>query len=366
LGSDKAWNEYGKELISIGVENQVSTPPFWTFSKELTAKQTGEYCDPDSPGGRSWGNLSDDKFHGTGDFQSSRFQEKVRRVLNRLTPPQHARGSRLLDEDLIKTLKRRRFVGGANFWYSTRAVFGRDIDGAPKQGLFSFNEYDAEVNRTTMLSWPLLKLRLRSKENIMGTAWFVAAWVKCVLAEGFGFDLADQAVNSEHELSFRPYNGPAGEELTWTLGKMVQVVAGNKEIVQLSLDDITAKHKQAQIDVMKEKATRCQELAWDYLSILCSLPDVDEKDPARAKRLEESARAALATAWSMQHAAAKLRGDEPKDKLLSPKDQLVVVGELRKEISDEAAKAGDDNLPNMQVKVKEAIRKLGKQPEEAV
>jgi Golgi nucleoside diphosphatase len=366
LGSDKAWNEYGKELISINVRNQVSTPPFWTFSKELTAKQTGEYCDPDSPGGRRWGNLSNNKFHGTGDFQSSRFQEKVRRVLNRLTPPQHARGSRLLDEDLIKTLKRRRFVGGANFWYSTRAVFGRDIDGAPKQGLFSFNEYDAEVNRTTMLSWPLLKLRLRSKENIMGTAWFVAAWVKCVLAEGFGFDLADQAVNSEHELSFRPYNGPAGEELTWTLGKMVQVVAGNKEIVQLSLDDITAKHKQAQIDVMKEKATRCQELAWDYLSILCSLPDVDEKDPARAKRLEESARAALATAWSMQHAAAKLRGDEPKDKLLSPKDQLVVVGELRKEISDEAAKAGDDNLPNMQVKVKEAIRKLGKQPEEAV
>ncbi|KAJ7879068.1 nucleoside phosphatase family-domain-containing protein [Mycena olivaceomarginata] len=349
LGSDKAWNEYGKELISINVKNQ-----------------TGEYRDPDSPGGRSWENLSGDRFHGTGDFQSSRFQEKVRRVLKHLTPPQHARGSRLLDEDLIKTLKRRCFVGGANFWYSTRALFGRDIDGAPKQGLFSFNEYDTEVNRTTMLSWPLLKLRLRNKENIMGTAWFVAAWVKCVLAEGFGFNLADQAVNSEHELSFHPYNGPAGEELTWTLGKMVQVIAGNKEIVQLSLDKITAKHKQVQIDVMEKKAARCQELAWDYLSILCSLPDVDKKDPARAKRLEELARAALATAWSMQNAAAKLRGDDPKDKLLSLKDQLVVVGKLRKEISDEAENTGDDNLPNMQVKVKEAIRKLGKRPEEAV
>ncbi|KAJ7319370.1 nucleoside phosphatase family-domain-containing protein [Mycena albidolilacea] len=308
LGSDKVWNKYGKELISINVKNQ-----------------TGEYCDPDSPGGRSWGNLSGDKFHGTGDFQSSRFQEKVRRVLNRLTPPQHTLGLRLLDEDLITTLKWRRFVGGANFWYSTCAVFGQDIDGAPKQGLFSFNEYDAEVNRTTMLSWPLLKLRLQSKENIMGTAWFVAAWVK--------LSTPSMSSRSAHTMDLR----------------MVQVIAGNKEIVQLSLDGITAKHKQAQIDVMKEKAAHY----------------VDEKDPARAKRLEESARAALATAWSMQHAAAKLRSDDPKDKLLSPKDQLVVVGELRKEISDEAANTGDDNLPNMQVKVKEAIRKLGKQPEEA-
>ncbi|KAF7363834.1 Golgi apyrase [Mycena sanguinolenta] len=407
LGSNKAWNEYEEELKSIGEREKtwedVHNPVDSTGQTVQTRKR---YVDPDSPRDRIWTNpkLPGVEFRGTGDFQPSRFQEKVRRVLNRLAPPQHARGSRLLDEDLIKTLERRRFVGGANFWYSTRTVFGQDINGDPKQGLFSFSEYDAEVNRTAMLSWPLLKLRLGSDDDIVGKAWFMAAWVKCVLAEGFGFNLVDQAVDSEQELSFRPYNGPGGEELTWTLGKIVQVVGGDVDIKPLSLVDVTDKHERAQIGVMREKAARCQELAWDYLSILCSLPDqkdpardvnredlaraakaavavarlpeaevksklgrdpmddrlitekqmlqgvhgsykkdparnVDKKDPARARRLEELARAALATAWSMRQAAAKLGGDAKNQQLIAKDEQLVVVRDLCMKISAEAKKA---------------------------
>ncbi|KAF7376830.1 Golgi apyrase [Mycena sanguinolenta] len=337
------------EYVKIDQTDGVSTPgdPIIDNRKEKTEiRKLKCYFDPDSPRNRIWTNpkVPGVEFCGTGDFQPSRFQEKVRRVLNCLAPPQHARGSRLLDEGLIKTLEGRRFVGGANFWYSTRAVFGKDIDGKPKRGLFSFNEYDAEVNRTTMLSWPLLKLRLPKKEDIMGTAWFVAVWVKCVLAEGFGFNLVDQAVNSEHELSFRPYHGPEGEELTWTLGKAVQFAAGDDVGIEpLTLDHITAKHKQAQIDVKNEKATHCQELAWDYLSILSSLP-IEGKDAERARRLEE-ARVVLATAWSMRQAANNLSG-----KLLSSKEhQLKVVRELQDKISKAAH--------GYEVEVKKVVKK---------
>jgi hypothetical protein len=188
----------------------------------------------------------------------------------------------------------------------------------------------------------------------------VAAWVKCVLAEGFGLDLVDQAVDSEHELSFRPYNGPEDAELTWTLGKMVQVITGNTKIEKLRLDQIVTKHNKIQRDVMEEKAARCQELAVDYLSILCSLPDVDNKDAARAKRLEESARAALATSWSMLQAGGDLRHKAPKGaRLLNPKEQLVVVRRLWMEISREVKEAGEDAVIDMEGKFAQAIWDLG-------
>ncbi|KZP28631.1 hypothetical protein FIBSPDRAFT_852347 [Athelia psychrophila] len=149
LGSNQGWREYQSDVVATGA--------------------TETFVDPHSPHGRKWTytdapGSNPHKLRGEGAFDSQRFHEKVLKVLDRLSQPTPARGSRLLDENLVAALKARRFVGGANFWYSTREVFGRNIDleGTPKTTVFSFEEYLAEVKSTTELAWPYLQLRLVS------------------------------------------------------------------------------------------------------------------------------------------------------------------------------------------------------------
>ncbi|KIK64415.1 hypothetical protein GYMLUDRAFT_240959 [Collybiopsis luxurians FD-317 M1] len=151
LGSNKAWEEYQKDL-----------------PRHSRMDENGMH----------------------GEFDAVQFEMEVARILDRLAPPRNPGGSRLLDGNLVKALKASRFH---------------------KKSVFRFEEYEAEVHRTTMLSWPLLQLRLRHRdEEVMGKAWFSA--------------------ETEDELSFRPYNGPNGKGLTWTLGKMVQFVTGDKAV----------------------------------------------------------------------------------------------------------------------------------------
>ncbi|KAF7966669.1 hypothetical protein HWV62_37535 [Athelia sp. TMB] len=141
LGSNQAWREYQNDLVITKPENDA-----------------GEVVhDPDSPYARRWRydqpaesaanhHAQPWEIRGSGEFDPERFHKKVLKVLDRLSQPAPARGTRLLDENLLAALKARRFVGGANFWYSTRGVFGRnvDVDGTAKTTMFSFEEYWAE------------------------------------------------------------------------------------------------------------------------------------------------------------------------------------------------------------------------------
>lgn len=256
-------------------------------------------------------------------------------------------------------------MGGANFWYSTRGVFGRDINGDPKKAVFRFEEYAAEVHRTTMLTWPLLQLRLRHKsKDVMGKAWFVAEWVKCVLVEGFGFQFPDQAVKTEDELSFRPYNGPNGAQLTWTLGKMVHFVTGNTPVQErLSLDDIIKNHDKNLAEVMRAKAVHWEEMLWDYLSMVSSLrtgldPDGNKE---RALRLEDLARSAAATSWSLRSAADKMVGKASPARLASMEEQRKIVQDVLTKVSEAAtvldsAKSQKEVEVVLQNEVKTAIK----------
>lgn len=169
--------------------------------------------------------------------------------------------------------------------------------------MFSFEEYATEVQRTTMLSWPVLRLRLKNEIEIMGKAWFVAEWVKSVLVEGFGFEFLDGEERTEGSLSFRPYNGPSGAGLSWTLGKMVLLASGDGTVDKpASIEEIAQYHDKDIGERMRLKAVYWEEMVWDYLSMIESLSrgEDDRKQP-----LEVLAKSAAATSWKLRTAADK-------------------------------------------------------------
>ncbi|KAF7970922.1 hypothetical protein HWV62_22630 [Athelia sp. TMB] len=199
LGSNQAWRTYQQRLID-----------------ETLA---GNVTDPHSPRGRIWKSTADPSriMVGGGTYNSVQFHNRVLAILN----PHLSEDDHLLSESLLTLLRTRRFVGGGNFWYSTRLVFGRNLDGTPKATTFSFREYLDEVQSTTNMSWTSLQLRLRNKyQDVMGNSWFVAEWVRCVLVEGLQFNIDDNQ-GHETQLSFRPFGGVGKADLTWTLGKAI-------------------------------------------------------------------------------------------------------------------------------------------------
>ncbi|KZP28630.1 hypothetical protein FIBSPDRAFT_1039389 [Athelia psychrophila] len=283
LGSNQAWREYQSDVVAMDATEAIETV---APSDASVAAEIKTFVDPDSPHGRRWtyleesGPASGQKFElkGDGAFDSERFHEKVLKVLDRLSQPAPARGSRLLDANLVAALKARHFVGGANFWYSTRGVFGRTLDGAAKTTMFSFKEYLAEVKSTTALAWPELQFRLRhGQPEVMGNAWFLAEWIRCVLINGFGFNFSHQpTAQSEDDLAFRPYGGTAKAALTWTLGRAVlcasQLTERDTEhlVIKAGINIVAARHQKKLEDAMIAKAALSQESLLDYITMAAS------------------------------------------------------------------------------------------------
>ncbi|KAL0637991.1 Golgi apyrase [Maublancomyces gigas] len=118
---------------------------------------------------------------------------------------------------------RSQFVGGANFYYTTRSTFGRDDWGHPKEMAHNYLLLDKEVKDRAELSFD--HQIIASKKNTLDpvdkeflvNGIFTAAWVIAVL-KGFGI------WEGENEINFQPYNGPIKDkidhrpELSWTLG----------------------------------------------------------------------------------------------------------------------------------------------------
>ncbi|KAF9459390.1 nucleoside phosphatase family-domain-containing protein [Collybia nuda] len=137
------------------------------------------------------------------------------------------------NENVIKS-PNRSFVGGSSFWYNTRGVFGLDRNGKPKTSPFSFEEYEQEIQLNFKLAWPFAQTRRAGvKPKFIKGSGFTAAWIQHILFECFKFKRGDTTVTHEDKLTFRPYNGSEGAELSWTLGKIV-LHSVNGELKQMS------------------------------------------------------------------------------------------------------------------------------------
>jgi hypothetical protein len=169
---------------------------------------------------------------------------------------------------LLQAIRKHRFVGGASFWHTTRTLFGQDSNGKPKDAPFQYIEFKQEILDTVDLTWAILtgprKDEKKHKEEFLERAWFSAQWIDCVLIDGFGLELAnagtadmlvgevdpytrDEIVHlgrgNDSGLSFQPYNGPKGAELSWTLGKAVLLATRNPEPRSMSLNDAVIKKR---------------------------------------------------------------------------------------------------------------------------
>lgn len=129
----------------------------------------------------------------------------------------------------------RSFVGGSNFWYSTRQIFGLDKNGRPKMTHFSFKEYNDEIRLHLSLNWESAKNRRpKVSEKFLEQVGFTAAWVQRALFAYFRFREDGPTVSREDKLTFRPYNGSNGVELSWTLGRVVLYAMGDPKPQQMT------------------------------------------------------------------------------------------------------------------------------------
>lgn len=116
-------------------------------------------------------------------------------------------------------------------------------------------------------------------------------------------------MKTEDELSFRPYKGANGVDLTWTLGKMIQFITGDIPIqVKIPRRDIMKNHRSNQAATMRETADHWDEMLWDYLSMVCSLQTGANPggENERILRLEKLACIAAATATSLRAEADEM------------------------------------------------------------
>jgi Golgi apyrase len=155
---------------------------------------------------------------------------------------------------LKEVIQTRSFVGGSNFWYSAREVFGRD---SPKNSPFSFKEYEDEMRFVGQVRWEDYDIAEPDvREAFRATAYFTATWIHLVLFDFFGFLGIDQTGVNEDKLLFRPYNGSDGDELSWTLGKVVLFALDSRprEMDAKVVRDVNAMRKQA--ESLKDEAHR--------------------------------------------------------------------------------------------------------------
>lgn len=272
LGANKAWKKYEDLMIKRALErlhlpagagdiaggpnpeanphqHDVRLSLVLSFRIQLTAAKGLIVEDPGSPYGRSWSSDSGPKDKkwtmkggSLGSANSRTFHNDVKAILDELLSTDQRVTE---DARLINAIRKRPFVGGANFWWTTRTVFGLGYDGKPKKDFFSFGDFMKEVEVNRKLTWDLMKRRRSTvNEKFLGKCLFSAEWLQQLLVDVFGVNLdpptdcyvcgradanhdAPTPPRQEDQLSFRPYNGPGGAGLTWTLGRAVLLATGD-------------------------------------------------------------------------------------------------------------------------------------------
>lgn len=197
----------------------------------------------------------------------------------------------------------------------------------------------------------------------MGTAWFVAEWVKCVLIDGFGFEFDQQpSAQREDDLSFRPFGGTANAELTWTLGRAVLYANKINEqdtefVTSPGLDIIAERHQKKLNDAMIAKAVRLEESLWDYITMAASFKNRGDVrgNTERASRMTGLAKAAAKTARNLRQAAtggvAQEGMDEVVDEAVDNAVDQLGAGDMDREVSQ-------DDIDNLIGFVKIAVGEL--------
>lgn len=147
-----------------------------------------------------------------------------------------------------------KFVGVSEYWYTANDIFHSG-------GEHNFHSFNEKVKDFCESSWEdILKHSKDGKysglpEKFLYDACFKASWVLNILHEGFklprlGLEIDGQKDMSEVEnvhIPFKSADSVNGEELSWTLGKILlvassQVKPSDSHKVGLTLSDISTKH----------------------------------------------------------------------------------------------------------------------------
>lgn len=92
----------------------------------------------------------------------------------------------LLDNGPRISRSARQFVGGAHFYYSTRAIFGMNKHGQPRKKVYNFYDFSNKVNQMFVKDWDTVKKEMGLvKLKFPVRAWFASALITTVLNEGF-------------------------------------------------------------------------------------------------------------------------------------------------------------------------------------
>lgn len=118
-----------------------------------------------------------------------------------------------------------KFVGVSEYWYTANDVFKLTGD-------YNYNDFEKATKEFCNTDWDIIMNRFNNKEygenltlELLRTSCFKASWIVNILHEGF--DIPRLGIDDDSELKesdepvFRSVNNINGNELSWTLGKMV-------------------------------------------------------------------------------------------------------------------------------------------------
>lgn len=163
-----------------------------------------------------------------------------------------------------------KFVGVSEYWYTANDIFHSG-------GEYNFHSFNEKVKGFCESSWEdVLKNSKDGQysqlpESFLYDACFKASWVVNVLHEGFklprlGLDInalpdsSDVTAVEKVHVPFKSADSVNGDELSWTLGKILLVASSNIEAadsqkVGLTLSEISTKHNSDDEDSDDEEAS---------------------------------------------------------------------------------------------------------------
>lgn len=120
---------------------------------------------------------------------------------------------------------REKFVGVSEYWYTASDVF-------KLHGEYNYEDFEAATKEFCGTDWDTILNKFEGKEygkeltmDLLETSCFKASWIVNVLHEGFGIPRLgvddDSKLDGKEEPIFKSVNNIDGNELSWTLGKMV-------------------------------------------------------------------------------------------------------------------------------------------------
>lgn len=126
-----------------------------------------------------------------------------------------------------------KFVGVSEYWYTANDVFKLG-------GEYNYEQFEIATKEFCATNWEIILEKFQNKEygnaltlDLLKTSCFKASWIVNILHEGFGMPRlgidSGSKTHEEEEPIFKSVNNIDGNELSWTLGKMV-VYASSQNI----------------------------------------------------------------------------------------------------------------------------------------